>query len=173
MIRSLACLAALLLGVPASPAEAALITGTWRVTAEFSPIAPITRAEIVFSISFDDARDTRFSTSGIAILASDLPLASAPSWRYQRAGDFLVIGGSQGGPELIFSGTADFFLALSGLATTPRATNLNYSTVSVPNGGFGATRLEIATVVPEPAAAAIFGGALAALVRAGRRRRPE
>lgn len=168
-------LAALLLGLTATTAHAALITLDYHVSVTgLGPLAPVDPVTFTFHLTVDDTVTVTDQTDGLTVTDSNIALPSTPAFSYFAVGDgALRIFGLQGGFNLV-SGTNDFAASFFFVSSTLLLNEFYYVQAETPRGFLFHTDGGVVTPVggdstgevPEPLGLMAIGVALTGLRRA-------
>lgn len=123
-------LATLALGLMtlAEPTMATVISHTYAFTASgFVADAPIQTIAGSFTIAFDNSNDILDTTSGLTVNSLNIAVDGAVAYKYEKTGDLLLIGGTEGGAGARFNNVND----LSWRLKTFRRLHLNLASVIV------------------------------------------
>jgi hypothetical protein len=112
-------LAALVLGISSTAAQASLITLNYSFTASGflpagAPVDPVTGS---FFVMFDNSADITNETSNITITNLNIALGSAASFTYSSGSDSMWVGGLDAGALGFVEETDDFVLGIGNAST--------------------------------------------------------
>jgi len=172
-------LAALVLGISSTAAQASLITLSYDFTASGflpagAPVDPVTGS---FFVMFDNSADI-INDTNITITNLNIALGSPASFTYLSGGDSLFVGGLDAGALDFVPETDDFVLGIGNASTSAIfGAALDYSQAGIEGEkkSFQSTDIALTpSAVAEPATLSLFGLGLAGMgVRRWRQRRRD
>ena len=153
------------LGAILHPADvqAEVITRRFAFTASgFGSGAPADPVLGAVSVTWDNAVDVQDQTAGIVAWSINIPFGTAIGFSYVVATDELAIGGIDLGVGMLGSNQDDVSCIILDASAGATGGDFFYSVQGSP-AIFQATAFTVLIEVPEPASAALFGGALLGL----------
>jgi hypothetical protein len=171
------------------PAEAAVVTRAFRVTASTfanfdNAPAPFASVVATFQVTYDDDRNSAVISPDLFSTVTDGrsnsgPFSAVPVFRYFLANAVstmprLIIGGEINGVNVLTNRTNDFYIAfdaspvLNGFAMMGFTTETDRVSFTATNASI--VELPVATAVPEPSAWAMMILGLGAVAQSLRRR---
>jgi hypothetical protein len=171
-------LAALVLGLASTTAQAAPITLDYHVSTNFGPMAPVSPVAFTFHLTLDNDVSVTDETTGLTVTGLNIPLGSTPAFSYNATTDGLEIFGLQNGSNFS-SGTDDFLVQFVNVSTSPVLGEFYYVLADAPRGVLFHSDGGIVTPVttsgdstgdvPEPLGLLAVGAALTGLRRVFKR----